>query len=278
MTQNVTNKNNLFFFDNAWFDENPKIIGPDTHAFWMSSVVFDGARAFNGLVPDLDLHCNRLVRSAKIMGLEPSLNGQKVFERCCEGLRKLPASEYYIRPAFYAEEGFVTADPQTTQFVLSILEMPLPRFTGFSACVSSFRRPSRDMAPTDAKASCLYPNSARALREAHLKGFDNAILKDANGNVTELATANLWIVKDGTAVTPAANGTFLAGITRNRILSLLRNAHINVEERVVSLHEVLEAEEAFSTGNYGKVLPITSIESHALKTGPVASRAYELYM
>src|SRR3546814_6001125 len=72
------------------------------------------------------------------------------------------------------------------------------------------------MAPTDAKASCLYPNSARALNEASKRGFDNAVVLDALGNVAELATANLWIAKDGVAVTPAPNGTFLNGITKQR--------------------------------------------------------------
>ena len=61
----------LYFFDGEWFDTNPKIIGPATHAFWMASVVFDGARAFGGMAPDLDKHSQRLIRSARAIGLEP---------------------------------------------------------------------------------------------------------------------------------------------------------------------------------------------------------------
>src|SRR3546814_17101961 len=86
------------------------------------------------------------------------------------------------------------------------------------------------MAPTDAKASCLYPNSARALNEASKRGFDNAVVLDALGNVAELATANLWIAKDGVAVTPAPNGTFLNGITKQRAMQLLTAAGIEVRE------------------------------------------------
>src|SRR3546814_6216924 len=83
----------------------------------------------------------------------------------------------------------------------------MPGEQGFSACFSSFARAWSNMAPTDAKASCLYPNGQRAIREAVAKGFDNAIMLDGNGHVAEFATANLWIAKDGVVATPADNGT-----------------------------------------------------------------------
>src|SRR3546814_11846266 len=90
----------------------------------------------------------------------------------------------------------------------------LPKPDSFSVCLSSFRRPAPNMAPPDAKASCLSPNSARALNEASKRGFDNAVVLDALGNVAELSTAHLWIANDGVAVTPEPNGTLLTGITK----------------------------------------------------------------
>jgi hypothetical protein len=91
------------------------------------------------------------------------------------------------------------------------------------------------MAPTDAKASALYANTARALRDAKARGFDNAVLLDAAGNVAEFATSNLFLVTaDGAVVTPALNGTFLAGITRARVIALLADAGVKVEERTSS--------------------------------------------
>jgi branched-chain amino acid aminotransferase len=143
--------------------------------------------------------------------------------------------------------------------------------------LSSYRRPHPKAAPTDAKAACLYPNAARALKEAMDKGFDNAVVLDGNGNVAELATANLWFAKDGVAVTPAANGTFLNGVTRQRVARLLRGAGVAVEERTVTWEELLAADELFSSGNYGKVLPITRIDGRDLQPGPVYTRARELY-
>jgi len=84
--------------------------------------------------------------------------------------------------------------------------------------------------PVDAKAGCLYPNNARALFEAHSRGFDNAIVCDLLGNVAELATANIFIAKDGVVFTPAPNGTFLNGITRQRVIKLLREVGVRVIE------------------------------------------------
>ena len=80
--------------------------------------------------------------------------------------------------------------------------------------LSPFRRPTRESAPVDAKAGCLYPNNARAMIEARSRGFDNCLMCDMLGNVAELGTANIFMAKDGVVFTPAANGTFLSGITR----------------------------------------------------------------
>ena len=268
----------LHYIDGKWHDGNPMIMGPMTHAAWMASVVFDGARAFEGVTPDLDLHCARLIDSAHKMGLTPTLTAGEVFEIAQEGVAKFAnGAELYIRPMYYAETGFVSPDADSTRFVCTVYEAPLPKPTGFSACLSSFRRPLLSMAPTDAKASCLYPNCARALREAAAKGFENAILLDGLGNVAELATANLWMAKDGAAHTPVSNGTFLNGITRQRIIQLLRDAGIEVYERVISFEEILAADEIFSTGNYGKVMPVTRIEDRDLQPGPIAAKARELY-
>ena len=268
----------VFFYDGKWLDKNPRLTGPMDHAFWMSSVVFDGARAFQGLAPDLLPHCARLIDSAERMLLKPTLTAEEVAELCREAARKFPReAELYIRPMFFAREGFVSPEPESTDFTLVVYELPLPGYEGFSACRSSFRRPAPDMAPTDAKASCLYPNVARMLREAEAKGFDNAVVLDLEGNVAEFATANLWIVKDGVAHTPAINGTFLNGITRRRVIKLLGDAGTDVRERAITFDEVLAADEIFNTGNYGKVMPVTRIEDRDLQPGPIFNKAKDLY-
>ncbi|HLJ21506.1 MAG TPA: branched-chain amino acid aminotransferase [Stellaceae bacterium] len=267
------------YIDGTWHEGNPPILGPMSHATWLSSIIFDGARAFEGVSPDLDRHCERAINSARTMGLRPMLSAGEIEQLAREGIRKHDKNaELYIRPMFFAESGWIYPDPDSTRFTLSVYESPMPKPTdGCSIALSPYRRPAPDQATTDAKASCLYPNSGRALREAEKRGFDNCVVLDPLGFVAELATANIMMAKDGVVHTPAANGTFLAGITRRRVIQLLRDAGKDVRERSITYGELQEADELFSVGNYGKVLPITRIEQRHLQPGPVYARARELY-
>src|SRR3989441_12848244 len=131
--------------------------------------------------------------------------------------------------------------------------------------------------PVDAKAGCLYPNNARALFEAHSRGFDNAIVCDMLGNVAEFATSNIFMAKDGVVFTPAPNGTFLSGITRQRVIGLLRQSSVAVVEKTLTYHDFEKADEIFSTGNYSKVVPVTRIGDRSLQFGPIYTKARELY-
>lgn len=132
-------------------------------------------------------------------------------------------------------------------------------------------------APTNAKASCLYPNVGLPSREARAKGCDNPVLLDPLGNVAEFASANLFFAKSGAVHTPVAKGTFLDGVTRRRVIGLLRRAGIQVHERTIDWSEVLPADEIFSTGNYAKLQPVTRIETRPLEPGPFYERARSLY-
>jgi branched-chain amino acid aminotransferase len=269
----------IFWHDGRWYeDQQPKLLGPMDHAMWMATLAFDGARAFDGLAPDLDRHCARLIDSTRKMLLEPTLSAGEVLELCREAIRRLPRGvPLYVRPMFYAMRGFVTPEPASTEFALAVYPSPMPEPSGMSVCFSSYRRPARDAAPTDAKAGCLYPNMQRALVEAAARGFDNGITLDASANVAELATANLWIARDGVAITPACNGTFLNGITRQRVIQLLRAAGTEVQETTLTKEDILGADEVFCSGNYGKVLPITKVEDRHYQTGHVYQRARDLY-
>jgi branched-chain amino acid aminotransferase len=229
----------------------------------------------------LDLHCERVIGSANAFGLKPVVSAGEIMEIALDGINRFdPGSAVYIRPMFWAEKGakfFVAPDPDSTCFCCTVFEAPMAEPNGFSVCLSSYRRPLPNMAPTNAKAACLYPNSGRALIEAGEKGFDNAVVLDAIGNVAELATANIWIAKDGAAHTPIPNGTFLNGVTRQRTINLLERAGIPVHERCITWDEVLDADEVFSTGNLHKVVPINRVESRDLQPGPIFAKARELY-
>jgi branched-chain amino acid aminotransferase len=256
-------------------------MGPRTHAAWLCSLVFDGARAFEGVTPDLELHCARVNESATKLYLKPVVPLEQWLDLTREGIRKFDQkTALYIRPMYWGEqEGpWVQAhDPESTAWCLSIYEAPMRTPRGFSITHSPFRRPTLETMPVNAKAGCLYPGNARALFEAQSRKFDNAVVCDLLGNVAELATSNIFLAKDGVVFTPVPNGNFLDGITRQRVIRLLRACGITVIEKSITYPDLQCADEIFSTGNYSKVVPVTRIDDRPLPFGPLYEKARNLY-
>jgi branched-chain amino acid aminotransferase len=269
------------FYEGDWHEGNVPIMGVRDHAAWLCSSVFDGARTFEGVSPDLDLHCARVNASAETMHLKPVVSADKWLGLTQDGITRFAKdAALYIRPMYWAEQSgtlLVAPDPESTKWCLSIYEAPMRQPEGFSITLSPFRKPSLECMPVDAKAGCLYPNNARALVEANSRGFGNCVMHDLVGNVAELATANLFIGKDGVVYTPAVNGTFLNGITRQRVIRLLREAGVSVVETTLSFRDVQAADEIFSSGNYSKVMPVNRIDERSLQPGPLYRKARELY-
>ena len=269
------------FYAGDWHEGNVPLWGPRTHAIWLGSSVFDGARAFEGVTPDLDRHFVRVNDSAGKLGLKALVSVDTWLGLARDGIKRFgPKPELYIRPMYWAEAGgpsSVPADPESTRWCLTMYDTPMPAPGGTRITLSPFRRPSIDTMPVDAKAGCLYPNNARALVEAASRGFDNCLLRDLLGNIAELGTANIFMAKDGVVHTPIANGTFLNGITRQRVIRLLRAASVEVRESVLSYEDFLQADELWSCGNFAKVAPITCIDSRPVPAGPLYRKARELY-
>ncbi len=267
----------LTYIEGEWRKGNTPLMGAMDHSVWLGSSIFDGARSVAGRLPDLRLHLQRAIRSALELGLECPYDLDTLERLCREGVAQFPAeAELYIRPLVFGLEGLLV--PTKSGFALTLFDAPMPKFDGFSACLSSLERPGPHMAPTNAKASCLYPNTTRALVDAKKRGFDNAVVCDPIGNVAEFATANLFFVdQSGQVVTPIANGCFLSGITRARVIQLLASVDVKVCERSVRPEELLEAKEIFNTGNFAKVLPCTKFEQHDMPIGEVTILARRLY-
>ncbi len=275
--------NTWTYVEGEWLTGNPPLIGPTSHAMWLASTVFDGARWFDGIAPDLDLHCQRINRSAVNMGLKPVKTAEEIEALAWEGIRKFDGkTPIYIKPMYWGEHGspgsVVTVDGDSTRFALCLFEAPLGNNKPNSLTVSPFRRPSPETAMTDAKAGSLYPNSGRAIAEARSRGFDNALMRDMNGNVAETASSNVFLVKDGVVKTPVANRTFLAGITRARVIGLLRQAGFEVREETLSVDDFMAADEIFTSGNYSKVVGVNRLDGRELQEGPVTRKALEIYM
>jgi branched-chain amino acid aminotransferase len=272
----------MTWIEGRWHMGNVPILGAADHATWLGSLVFDGARAFEGVTPDLDLHCARANESARRMGLAPQLSDGELTDIALEGVATFPAEAgLYIRPMIWARGGcaaMVVPDPDTTETALCIEERPMPPGpVGLSLTLTRFRRPTIETMPTNVKAGCLYPNNARMLREARARGFDNALVLDVLGNVAETATSNIFLVRDGEVFTPVPTGCFLAGITRARVIGLLRADGIAVHETTLAPADFARADEIFTTGNAMKVMPVTRLDERTLPYGPVARRARALY-
>lgn len=278
----ATGTNIKTYFNGAWHSEDIPIINAADHGAWLGSGVFDGARYFGGMSPDLLAHCDRVNRSAQALMVTPTVSTQDMVEIVREGLKYYDdTSSVYIRPMYWGIDGDVTAivpKSDTTGFAICLEEIPMaPATASVTLTRTRFRRPVLEDAVVNAKAGCLYPNNARMLREARSKGFNNALVADAIGNVAETATANIFMVKDGDVFTPVPNGTFLAGITRARHIKNMRADGMNVHETVLSFADFETADEVFMSGNMSKLTPVTAFDDTHYQIGPVARKVREMY-
>jgi branched-chain amino acid aminotransferase len=275
--------NNIFtYFNGTWHTGNVPIINAADHGAWLGSNVFDGARYFNGVAPDLLAHCQRVNNSAEALMLKPSVETNDMVEIIWEGLKQYEAdAAVYIRPMYWAIDGDLTAivpNQESVGFAICLEQIPLaPESKTVSLTKTKFRRPVLEDAVVNAKAGCLYPNNARMLVEARSKGFSNALVTDAMGNVAETATANIFMVKDGEVFTPIPNGTFLSGITRARHISNLNAADVKVHETVLTYTDFETADEIFMSGNMNKVTAVTAFEDFQFQIGPITKKVRELY-
>ena len=248
-------------------------MGAADHGTWQGTLVFDGARAFEGVTPDLDLHCARIVRSAEAMGLAPPLDAGEIEALIREGVRRLGSDRAALPPADDLVARRLAGDHRrrcpnrprsrsASRTCRSATPGPM------TLTVSPFRRPPPDAALCEAKAACHYPNNARIVREARARGFHNALSLDQAGHVAETASTNVFLVRDGVVMTPVANGTFLAGITRQRVIALLRADGVEVVEAPLTVADFAAADEIFLTGNANKVMPVTRFEDRELGPRP----------
>ena len=278
----TTGTNIRTYFQGSWHEGDVPVMRAADHGAWLGTTVFDGARFVNGLTPDLDLHCARTNRSAEALMIAPTVSTEEMIAITMEGLAKYPAgAAVYIRPMYWAIHGDQTAivpSPSETGFAICLEEIPFaPETATTTLGLTRFRRPVIDDAVVNAKAGCLYPNNARMLTEVRARGFANALVADAMGNVAETATANVFMVRDGEVFTPIANGTFLAGITRARHISNLRADGVKVHEAVLTFDDFRNADEVFLSGNMSKITPVTAFEDRQYQIGPVTRKTRDMY-
>ena len=282
----ATGKNIMTWFEGSWHAGDRMIMRAADHGAWLGTTVFDGARYFDGLAPDLDRHCARINRSAEALMITPTMTPEAMVEIIREGLESYDSdTAVYIRPMYWALDGDdlgVVPRQDSTGFAVSLEAIPMaPPGASSTLTRTRFRRPVLEDAVVNAKAGCLYPNNARMLTEARAKGFGNALVADAMGNVAETATANIFMVRDGEVFTPIPNGTFLAGITRQRHMTNMAREGMKVHETVLSFEDFHAADEVFMSGNMMKVTPVAAFDDTRYEIGgnanPVTRRVREMY-
>ena len=268
------------YFQGQWHEGDVPVMRAADHGSWLGTTVFDGARFFDGMTPDLDKHLARVNASARSLMINPTVSAEAMLDIVREGLQGF-ADAVYIRPMYWAINGGasgVLPSQDETGFCICLEAIGMAPATATTTLTTTrFRRPTLDCAVTNAKAGCLYPNNARMLAEANAKGFDNALVCDSQGNVAESATANAFMVKDGEVFTPIANGTFLSGITRARHIANLRADGLRVNETVLTPTDFHGADEVFLSGNMSKVTPVVAFDDTRYQVGPVTRRTRQLY-
>ncbi len=277
----AVSKEIVTWYEGRWHRGNAPIINAADHAAWLGSAIFDGARQFEGVRPDIDRHAARTIRSAQAMGMVPPVDAETVQGLMEEGCAMFaPGAALYLRPMMWARDstpGIIDLEPESTGFAICIEALQMPQPGDFALTVSPFSRPRPDMALTEAKAASLYANNGRIMAEARARGFSNALSRDPDGNVAETASTNVFMVRDGVVLTPVPNGTFLNGITRQRVIALLRADGIEVQEVTLQVEDFHDASEIFVTGNIAKVMPVARFEDKALGAPRIGARARELY-
>jgi branched-chain amino acid aminotransferase len=270
-----------------WDEARVHVLTPSLHYGWG---VFEGIRAYetdggNSAVFRLTDHMERLFRSAKIYHMEPpvSLEGAIKVTKDLVAMNGVPTC--YVRPIVYLGFGEMGLNPLNSPVRMAIACWPWGAYlgedafeTGVRAKVSSWRRLDANIIPPAAKATGQYLNSSLAKAEAVKAGYDEGILLNPNGYVTDGSGENVFVVRGGVLCTPPLAAGCLAGITRASILQIAADEGIRVHEADMVRTDLYLADEAFFTGTAAEVVPIREVDDRVLgDPGPITRRLQEVF-
>jgi branched-chain amino acid aminotransferase len=262
-----------------------------SHALQYGTGVFEGIRAYNTpegpAVFRLHEHMVRLEASARAYGIPMKWTAEQLDEACLELLRVTGLESAYIRPQVFYGLGAIGLDPSTNRVHSMMAAFSFGKYLGeegithgITAMVSSWRRISHQSLIPTAKGSGGYLNSILAKQESLAAGYDDAIMLNEHGAVSEGSGMNLFIVSDGAVYTPPVSSGILEGITRNSVIDLLRADGMNVNESDLARGSLYSADEVFLTGTAAEVTPVRSIDGRPIgpgKPGPVTRKAQDLF-
>ena len=266
-----------------WKDANISVL---SHVVHYGTSVFEGIRAYeneNGVaVFRLKEHVQRLFDSAKIYKIDIPFTQEEIEEAILETLRINDLGACYIRPIVFRGYGELGVNPLNCPVNVVIAAWEWGSYLGEEGMangvdigVSSWRKPAPDTFPALAKCGANYMNSQLAKLEAIDNGFDEAIMLDYEGHVSEGSGENIFLVEGEKLFTPAMSSSNLKGITRDTIMTVARDLGYEVVEEIISRERLYAADEVFFTGTAAEVTPIRSIDHRQIgigRRGPISEK------
>ncbi len=262
-----------------------------THAFMYGTATFEGIRGYwnadQGKLYGLKIreHVERIRQSCRILMMENVPSVDELMGLIVETVRRNHFREdVYIRPSFYKSTKAIGVRLHHLENQLYIIAIPFGNYVdtekGIRVMTSSWRRNADEALPARGKIVGGYVNMAFQKSEAELNGYDEAVVLTADGHVNEASAANLFVVRDGVALTPPVNDDLLEGVTRKAMMELLQNEKIPVLERSIDRSELYVADEMFLCGTGVQISPVTEIDHRPIgsgEIGPITSLVKERY-
>ena len=262
-----------------------------THAFMYGTAVFEGVRGnWNADQGELYIfrlreHIARLRQNAKILRMQIKYTDDELCDIVTNLARRSDYREdVYIRPIVYKSESVIGPRVHNVADDVLFFEIPLGAYidsdAGITACVSSWRRVDDNMIPARAKVNGLYVNNSLAKTEAQTNGFDEAILLNQDGHVSEGSGENIVLIRRGTLITPPPADNVLEGITLETVAQVARDLGYEFEARAIDRTELYIADEVFMTGTAAHVTPVLSVDRVPVgdgNPGPVTRQLQRAY-
>ncbi|MFI3245600.1 MAG: branched-chain amino acid transaminase [Ferrimonas sp.] len=263
-----------------------------SHALHYGSSVFEGIRAYStpsgAAIFRLQEHIQRLYDSAKIYRMALPYEQAEILQACRDAIRLNQLDSGYIRPlAFYGNVGLGLNVPKGSVPEVMIAAFPWNAYLGedsleqgVDVCVSSWNRLAANTIPTGAKAGGNYLSSQLISGEAKRHGYAEGIALDINGQISEGAGENLFVVKKGILYTPPTTAAILPGITRDTIMTLARDKGYEVREEAIAREALYLADELFMTGTAAEIVPVRSVDGISLgngRRGPITAELQQAF-
>ena len=275
-------RDGLIWMDGAmvpWRDAKLHVL---SHGLHYASGVFEGERAYSGHIFKLREHTERLIASGRILGFEIPWSVEQIDAACREVLAANNLTDAYVRPIAWRGTEQLSVSAQQTKIHLAIACWAWPnlfgadRMKGVRLGMAPWKRPHPETAPTASKAAGLYMIGTLSKHAAEAAGFDDALVLDWRGRVSEATGANIFFVMDGEIHTPTPD-CFLDGITRRTVMSIARRNQMKVIERAIELEELSRATEVFLSGTAAEVTPVREIAGQVYTPGPITETLLREY-